>query len=104
MIKSADVFMPCTKAKNKLTVTAQEEALDLMKQLGKPVGQTIQDILMGTPESQSMLPNFTSQIDFACNTLAQQIYRENHALSKKKVYLQPKSMVLNVTQQQRAVI
>ena len=38
MIKSAEIFMPCTKVKNKITVNATEEALGLMKSLDKSVG------------------------------------------------------------------
>jgi len=66
MIKSADVFMPCIKTKNKITVMPSDTVMDLLDQ---PVKQVVQDAF-SDPASQAMLPNFTAQVDFASNTLA----------------------------------
>jgi len=72
MIKSKDIFMPCLKAKNKVIVQATESAADLIasNSNGQPLNETLHDIIVGSPESQMLLQNFTAEADFAANPLA----------------------------------
>jgi hypothetical protein len=108
MIKAKDVFMPCLKAKNKVVVQSTAKAADLLESNGQTLGENLQELILGSSESQMMLPNFTAQADFASNQLAQEIYEQNNSMVRARYMKQdasaPKAAIIELTKEQRQAI
>ena len=81
MIKDSDVIAPCLKHRNKVYFRPHSDTLAQLKRsenanTDDKLGELIKSNLH-SETNEPLLPNFTSQADFAMNHTAQRIYKEN---------------------------
>ena len=82
MIKDRDVFAPCLKLKNKIQLLPDADAIALLRRSEQNITteEKLKELIRAKLREEMNLrelPNFTSQADFALNSTAQRIYKEN---------------------------